>query len=286
MSTWRDVEPPVIGRLSVAGWARAAVRGLGVLIVVYTGLGLKLGTQLLARMLRGVAPDLSARLAIFAPKWTTIAARIVFWVIGIGYRTTGRAMQARGAVVANHSSWLDIFALSACQQVTFVSKDDVKRWPVIGRVATLFGTVFIRRDPKEARAQQTLFEDRIHAGDHLVFFPEGTSSDGLRVLPFKSTLFAAFFTQDLKGVMQIQPLSVIYHAPKGGNPSFYGFWGHTKFAPHFLQVLGAAKQGSVEIIFHDPVKVADFASRKELCAYCETKIRGGFAEAILDRLSR
>jgi 1-acyl-sn-glycerol-3-phosphate acyltransferase len=285
MSTWREVEPPVIGRLSVGGWVRAAVRGLGVLIVVYTGLGLKLVTQLLARVLRGIAPDSSARLARLAPKWTTIAARIVFRVIGIGYKTTGHAMQARGAVVANHSSWLDIFALSACQQVTFVSKDDVKRWPVIGRVATLFGTVFIRRDPKEARAQQTLFEERIHAGDHLVFFPEGTSSDGLRVLPFKSTLFAAFFTQDLRDLMQIQPLSVIYHAPTGGNPSFYGFWGHTKFAPHFLQVLGAAKQGSVEIVFHDPVRVADFASRKDLCAHCEAKIREGFATATQGRIA-
>ena len=275
MSTWRGVEPPVFAPLGAMGWLRAGLRGILVLALVYTGLLVFWG----ARALDWGAAKLSGRKLRLAPHITTFVCRGFFTLIGMGYRVTGQPMRGRGAVVANHSSWLDIFALNACQQVTFVSKDDVARWPMIGALAKTVGTVFIKRDPKEARAQQEMFETRIRAGDHLVFFPEGTSSDGLRVLPFKSTLFAAFFTQDLKSVMQIQPVSVIYHAPPNSDPAFYGFWGDTSFAPHFLRVLGAARQGSVEIVFHPAVTVEAFASRKDLSAYCEAQIRSGFETA-------
>ena len=95
-------------------------------------------------------------------------------------------------VVANHASWLDIFALNAPQRIYFVSKDEVRDWPGIGWLARATGTVFIARKSREAGVQARLFETRMAAGHRLLFFPEGTSTDGRRVLPFKTTLFAAF----------------------------------------------------------------------------------------------
>jgi 1-acyl-sn-glycerol-3-phosphate acyltransferase len=107
----------------------------------------------------------------------------------------------------------------------------------------------------------------------LLFFPEGTSTDALRVLPFKSTLFQAFFQHGFDRVLQIQPVTVIDRAPPGADPGFYGLWGEMDFAPHLLLTLAARRQGSVEVIYHPPVPVDAFASRKELAAHCERVIR-------------
>lgn len=285
MSTWRGVEPPVYPPLGVMGWVRAGLRLALILCLVYAGLLMFWLARFIelcaARRPKSGGPRSGGGRdqSYGSAQIVRLVSRGFFRLIGMGYQVTGTPMRARGAVVANHSSWLDIFALNACQQVIFVSKEEVARWPVIGGLAKAVGTVFIKRDPKEARAQQEVFETHIDAGNRLVFFPEGTSSDSKRVLPFKSTLFAAFFTHHLKSVMHIQPVSVVYHAPPNRPASFYGFWGDMGFAPHFAQVLGAGTQGSVDIIFHPPVKVEDFASRKDLSAHCEHQIRMGFDHA-------
>jgi lyso-ornithine lipid O-acyltransferase len=121
--------------------------------------------------------------------------------------------------------------------------------------------------------QAKVFEDRLKAGHRLLFFPEGTSTDAIRVLPFKSTLFAAFFAPDLAPLMHIQPVTVIYHAPPGQDPRYYGWWGDMEFAPHLLLTLATRPQGRVEVIFHPEVPVAAFEGRKALAAYCERVIR-------------
>ncbi|MEM6729161.1 MAG: 1-acyl-sn-glycerol-3-phosphate acyltransferase, partial [Pseudomonadota bacterium] len=97
----------------------------------------------------------------------------------------------------------------------------------------------------------------------LLFFPEGTSTDGLRVLPFRSTLFSAFFAEDMPRSLAIQPVTVVYTAPEGHDPRFYGWWGEMTFDGHLLKTLSAREQGSVRVIFHVPVAVADLADRKE-----------------------
>ena len=109
-----------------------------------------------------------------------------------------------------------------------------------------------------------------------MFFPEGTSTDAQRVLAFKSTLFQAFYAHDLDKVMKIQPVSVIYRAPEGEDPRFYGWWGDMGFVPHFTKVLAQQRQGAVEIVFHAPLAVRDFPSRKALAAAAEAAVRAGF----------
>ena len=266
MTTWNARDEPAPVRIGPAGWVVAGLRGAVLGGVTYGGLAVLAIARLVEAPVFGMNRPVT-------PYLTRIVCRTAFGILGIRYRVRGRPMTGRGAIVANHSSWLDIFALNACQNVYFVAKSEVAGWPGIGWLARATGTVFINRDPRQAREQNELFQARLLAGHKLLFFPEGTSTDGLRVLPFKSTLFAAFYSHGLEHVMRIQPVSVIYHAPKGGAAHFYGWWGDMPFQNHFWKTLAAARQGAVDVIFHDPVSVEDFASRKALAAHCESEIR-------------
>lgn len=275
MNTWAS-DPPPLRRIGAAGWLRILLRLLPMGIVTYGGLVLFLLLRLVEAPLRGPQRPLTARI-------TPLVCRTNLRIMGLGYRVRGRPMAARGAQVANHAGWLDIFTLNACQTIYFVAKSEVASWSGIGWLARATGTVFIARDPRQARAQQALFEERLRLGHRMLFFPEGTSTDGLRVEPFKSTLFAAFYSHGLDHVMRIQPVTVVYHAPEAADPRIYGWWDDMLFAPHFLATLAEPRQGSVEVVFHDPVAVDAFPSRKELAAHCEGVIRAELATALGDR---
>ncbi len=262
---WRDASVTAAA-FGLGGWMRLILRGAAVGLVTYGGLVLLLILRMVERPLFGMARP-------WTPFVTQGVCRASIWLMGIGYRQTGHPMVERGAIVANHSSWLDIFVLNAASRVYFVSKAEVAGWPGIGWLARATGTVFIARKGTEAKLQQSLFEARLRAGHRLLFFPEGTSTDATRVLPFKSTLFAAFWSHGLEQVMHIQPVTVVFHPPEGADRRFYGWWGEMEFGPHLARVLAAKHQGVAEVIFHDPVPVDAFSDRKALAAYCEAVIR-------------
>lgn len=265
---WESDEPPAPVRIGPLGWCLVVVRGLVVGTLVFGCLLILLAVRLVERPVFGLHRPVT-------PFITQFVCRNALRLLGIGFSTTGDLMRARGAVVANHSSWLDIFVLNARKRIYFVSKAEVSSWPGIGWLARATGTVFIERDRAQARTQTALFQDRLMAGHKLLFFPEGTSTDGHRVLPFKTTLFAAFFAPELRDICHIQPVSVIYHAPPGQDARFYGWWGDMEFGPHLLITLAARRQGRVEVIYHAPLYVADFADRKALAAACEMTVRSG-----------
>lgn len=266
MSGWSEAAEPVHPPITAAGWARVALRGLVLGAVTFGGLAVLLLVRLVERPICGTGRPVT-------PFITQFVCKTAFVILGMGHSVRGSQMRQKGAVVANHASWLDIFALNATKRVYFVSKSEVAGWPGIGWLARATGTVFINRRANEAAAQRTIFEDRLKVGHKLLFFPEGTSTDGRRVLPFKSTLFAAFFAQNLKSFLWVQPVTVIYRAPQGEDPRFYGWWADMEFGPHFLHTLAARRQGSVEIVYHAPVKVADFENRKALALWCENTVR-------------
>nr|WP_319948185.1 lysophospholipid acyltransferase family protein [uncultured Shimia sp.] len=268
MTGWSDQDYPSHTPIGLGGWFRVVLRGGLLGGLVFGGLILLLLIRLIEKPIFGLRRP-------WTPWLTQFVCRTAFVILQIKFTASGSLMTERGAVVANHSSWLDIFALNARKRIYFVSKSEVASWPGIGWLAKATGTVFIKRDPKEARAQKQVFEARLLAGHKLLFFPEGTSTDATRVLPFKPTLFAAFFSDDLRDDMYIQPVTVMYHAPKDQDPRFYGWWGDMDFGPHLLVTLAACTQGQVELVYHTPVAVRDFANRKELAAYCETVVRGG-----------
>ena len=253
-------------RLGVGDWVRVMLRGGALGAVTYGGLVLLVLVRLVERPLFGQVRPVT-------PHITQAVCRAAFVILGVGYALRGTPMRQPGAVVANHGSWLDVFALNAAQRIYFVAKAEVAGWPAIGWLARATGTVFIARKGSAAKAQQRLFEQRLRAGHPLLFFPEGTSTDSIRMLPFKSTLFAAFYSHGLERVLQIQPVTVVYHAPTGQDARYYGWWGDMTFGGHLLKVLAAPRQGRVEVVFHDPVAVDAFADRKALAAHCEAVIR-------------
>ena len=263
MSDWlsaRVALPPT----GLGGWMRVVWRGGLLAVLCYGGLALLLLLRLIERPIWGVVRPVTP--------WITVAVcRAAVRLVGLRMRVRGKPMAGQGAQVANHAGWLDIFTLNAVQPVYFVSKGEVAGWVGIGVLARAVGTVFIARKSTEAAAQARMLADRLAAGHRLLFFPEGTSSDGQRVLPFKPALFEAFFAKGLRDILQVQPVSVVYRAPEGRDQRFYGWWGDMALAPHLLAVL-ANPGGAVEVTFHDPVRVADFPDRKALAGYCHAVI--------------
>jgi len=269
--TWRsETTPPTPGPRAI-GWVRVVLRAVPLCILVFGGLLILLLVRLVERPLFGQRRPVT-------PYITQFVCRTAFVLLGIHYSSAGAPMQGAGAVVANHASWLDIFALNARKRIYFVSKSEVAGWPGIGWLARATGTVFIHRDRGELRSQIAVFRDRLGAGHKLLFFPEGTSTDGLRVLPFKPALFAAFFDPTLRDTLQLQAVSVVYEAPEGRDPRFYGWWGDMDFGPHLIATLAARRQGRVHVIYHPPVLVQDFADRKALAKAMETQVRAGLTQ--------
>ncbi|MDP3340121.1 1-acyl-sn-glycerol-3-phosphate acyltransferase [Frigidibacter sp.] len=272
MVTWRDDDTPPAPRIGALGWLLVALRAPLLVLLTYGGLILLLLLRMPERAFCGLGRPVT-------PYITQAVCRAALAILGIRLTVRGQPMRGQGGIVANHSSWLDIFTLNACDRVYFVSKAEVAAWPGIGWLARATGTVFITRDPREAKDQQALFEARLRAGHRLLFFPEGTSTDGRRVLPFKPTLFAAFFTEGLSAI-HIQPVTVIYHAPKGQDPRFLGWWGDMAFGPHLLKLMASPRSARAEVIFHPPLAAAGFAGRKQLCATAEAAVRAPLTEAI------
>ncbi len=274
MSDWKK-DAVVVPRFGPGDRLRILWRGGALGGLVYIGLCALLLVRLVERPLFGMERR-------WSPHITQIVCRAAFAILRIGYIQVGKPMQNYGAIVSNHASWLDIFALNAGQRIYFVAKAEVEFWAAIGWLARATGTLFIARKGSEAKAQQALFEERLRAGHRLLFFPEGTSSDTVRVLPFKSSLFAAFYSHGLDRIMQIQPVTLVYHAPAGQDPRYYGWWGDMEFAPHLLRVLACRRQGRVEVIYHPEVPVDAFPDRKQLAAYCERVIRTAHVLAVAE----
>ncbi|MDG2405414.1 MAG: 1-acyl-sn-glycerol-3-phosphate acyltransferase, partial [Paracoccaceae bacterium] len=228
--TWGPGTKPAPLRFGLVRLLLALMRAIFLGSVVFGGLAVLLFFRSVERPIFGLRRPVT-------PYITQGVCRVAFGILGIAFKTSGAAMQHPGAAVANHVSWLDIFALNASKRIYFVSKSEVAGWPAIGWLARATGTVFIRRSPKHAKHQKAVFEARLLAGHRLLFFPEGTSTDGLRILPFKSTLFAAFFSESLRRDMYIQPVTVLYHAPPGQVADFYGWWGDSPFGRHLLKTL-------------------------------------------------
>lgn len=266
--TWTSETEPVHPPLDAASWLRIIVRALALVMLVFGGLIILLLVRLLEQPLYGVHRPVTPHITQFVCRWS-------LRIIGLDHVVTGTPMESRGAVVANHSSWLDIFVLNARKRVYFVSKSEVARWPGIGWLARATGTIFIERNRSRARQHTDVLQQRLMAGHKLLFFPEGTSTDGLQVIPFKTTLFQAFFAPDIRAEIAVQPVSVVYHAPAGLDRRFYGWWGDMEFGSHLLATLAPRKHGRVDVVYHPPVLVADFKDRKELAKVCEDAVRAG-----------
>jgi 1-acyl-sn-glycerol-3-phosphate acyltransferase len=141
---------------------------------------------------------------------------------------------AGGMLAANHLGYVDILVLGAGKPMVFLSKSEVRRWPVIGVLTACAGTLFIRRDRKSdvARFDES-FARVVNAGLLLGLFPEGTSSNGHQVLPFHSSLFASAVAAQ----WPVTPVWLGYAATGGSVENDVCYWGDMTFFSHFLRLL-------------------------------------------------
>ena len=178
--------------------------------------------------------------------------------------------------VSNHSSYLDIIVLAALLEACFVSKFEVASWPLFGLLAKLNQTVFVKRRVTESAEKLGEIQNRLKAGQRLIFFPEGTSSDGNRVLTFNSTFFAAGDAEGSDLSVKIQPIAVAYTRlwglplGRGGRP-LRAWYGDMSMAGHLWSVFNSGPT-DVEVAFLPSVTLNSFSSRKELAKHCEQTV--------------
>jgi 1-acyl-sn-glycerol-3-phosphate acyltransferase len=209
-------------------------------------------------------------------------------LIGLDVVTVGRPSTARPTLfVSNHSSYLDITVLGSLIAGSFVAKTEVGSWPFFGLLAKLQRTVFVDRKARNAATHRDDMKGRLEAGDDLVLFPEGTSSDGNRVLPFKSALFAVAGLRVEGRPVTVQPVSItatrLDGIPLGRTLRvLYAWYGDMELAGHLWKMLKLGRI-AVQVEFHAPVTVEDFGSRKALAEHCWRVIAAGVDDAVSGR---
>lgn len=259
-STWNAVAPPETPSASLLQMLRGVLRMIGFVVVTLA----LLPPFFIARSMGG------RRDRAVAALWCGAGV----WLAGLSIRRVGAPMRGGGAILANHASWIDILVIGALAPVHFVAKAEVSGWPVFGWIGRISNTVFIARRRAEAKAQERQLAQRAHAGDLLCLFPEGTSSDGLRVLPFKSTLFALFFA-DGDEPLRAQAVSLHYRPRQGLPASFYGWWGRMPLFPHIWAITSLSSGGVVTVTFHDPIEPSAHQDRKALAAEAQRLVDAG-----------
>ncbi len=256
----------------------------------YAGLTLPL-IPLQALLLR-VSPNHARKL----PHWYH---RQVCKLLGIRIDIDGKVANDRPLLlVANHSSWLDIPVMSAIAPVSFIAKKEVSQWPGVSILARLQRTAFIDRDRRTSVKETTkLLQERLADGDTLVLFAEGTSSDGARVLPFKSSLFAAAISNDGASKKEgsasssdqpmIQTLTVAYTRLHGiplgrADRPLIGWYGDMEMLGHAWQLL---KSGPIDVKARvgNPFPLASFTDRKAVTRATETQIRETLVRILRDK---
>ena len=184
-------------------------------------------------------------------------------------------------LVANHVSWLDIVILSSVCQVSFVAKREVAAWPLFGTMASLQRTVFVDRDRRHTtHIHADTIASRLAAGETIVLFPEGTSHDGVSVLPFKSAFFAAATSPDIA----IVPVSLAYTRRWGlpmlrrERPAF-AWYGDMDLIPHLWNYLGEGPLG-VTVVFHQALSAEMGLNRKAAAEVAKRAVYDGLIAAL------
>ena len=199
----------------------------------------------------------------------------LFWAgftrtLGIRVRVVGDvASKSSGRpviFVSNHSSWVDVPVMGSVLPASFIAKGDVATWPVISTIARLGRTVFVSRQRGSTARERDAIKAVLDRGGNLILFPEGTSSDGSRVLPFRSSFFAA--AQGEGPLPLIQPVSVVYDrlnglpAGRSSRPVF-AWYGDMDIASHFWRMTQHLDM-RVTVLLHTPVDPAEYGDRKSL----------------------
>jgi len=201
-------------------------------------------------------------------------ARIRRWsrklldVLHVELRLAGALAHPNVVVVANHVSWLDIFALHAVGPVRFIAKAEIARWPVLGRLVAGVGTLFIERERRRDthRVNQDIAQ-ALADGDIVAVFPEGTVGDGATLLPFKGSLLQPI----VAAAGYVQPVAIRYRDPDGMPSTVPAYDGDITFIDSFWRICGA-RALAIELIAGTPLP-AWGRHRRDLAREAERVIR-------------
>ncbi len=178
--------------------------------------------------------------------------------------------------VGNHISYLDIEALGGILHGSFVAKKEVEKWPFFGLMGKMQRTLFISRNPADAPKETKTMLERLKDAVPLIIFPEGTSSDGTRILPFKSSFFEIFLNRNIR----IQPFTISVLEVNGQPVSTqairdqYAWYGDMTLGPH-LWNFAKGKGAVVKIAFQKPLSSREFQDRKSLSASTQALVARG-----------
>lgn len=213
--------------------------------------------------------------ARIATRWNRLAARS----LGVHLQVSGQTELPERPVlmVANHVSWLDIPVVSAVRPVRFVSKDEVQAWPVMGWLATRTGTLYLNRSSGRAAHRMTAtLASALQDGQRVVIFPEGTTTDGSHVLPFKPMLLQAA----IDAGACVVPISLHYADHNGRPTRAAAFTGEMSFIDTLRNIV-AARRLQAEVLLHAPIDSVGL-DRNQLAAMTEAAIAAAVAERQLE----
>jgi lyso-ornithine lipid O-acyltransferase len=220
--------------------------------------------------------------------------RFVCRLLGIRVHVSG-ALEPDHPVllVSNHVSWLDITALSTVAPVSFVAKAEVGTWPFVSLLAKLQRSVFIDRTRRTlVKEKAGEIAERLAQGDNIVLFAEGTSSDGNRILPFRSSLFSAASlssnpANDNGGEPVVQTVAIAYTHLHGlpilrHERPLVAWYGEMDMLSHAWNVL---KSGPLDVTVRlgEPVRLSSLSDRKQLAAFSEAQVRQYYVEQVTAR---
>ncbi|HET6436892.1 MAG TPA: lysophospholipid acyltransferase family protein [Anaeromyxobacter sp.] len=192
------------------------------------------------------------------------ASRRALSIHGLDIRVTGRPPQGPALLVSNHLSYLDPIVLVTQSNCVPISKSDLASWPVFGAVARRTGVLFVERSSPDSRlAVMHAAEDVLRRGGVVLNFPEGTTTDGSTVLPFRKGLFGAAQTLNVPVV----PVALRYR------PRELAWIGDDAFVPHYLFFLGLP-ESAVEVVFGEPIPARAFGDAQALAEAARDRIVG------------
>ena len=229
-----------------------------------------LATTLLALCL-GIAERIRGDRIDRAP-WSRHCFRACCACLGLTIRQRGEPSPVPALVVCNHISWTDIPVLGSLFPVTFLSKAEVARWPLIGWLATQGNTLFIHRGAGQAAKSREDISRTLRRGQSVLIFPEGTTTSGLTVLPFHRRLLAAASAAEVR----VQPVSIGYL--RDGQPDHLApFIGEDSFHHHLIRLLQQPAP-EIRVIFHSPVEVTDATAAEPLARQLHETVMNGLQQ--------
>ncbi len=222
-------------------------------------------------------------------KWLPVLFhKMLLWLLSVELEILGKIDQSRKSnlFISNHLSYLDIPILGSKFPMRFVAKSEVESWPVFGFLAKKGRSIFIRRNKIDSFNQKNKILDVLSSGEKVFIFPEGTTSDGNRVLEFKSSSFSSVENQNFK----IQPIVILY-SDLNGIPinrwirPMIAWYGDMDFKPH-LSKLVRLMPIKAKLIYLEQVNTEHFENRKDLSKYLEDKIRKVYSSSLSKKLAK